>query len=348
MITFRTLHCVLALLAAFAQTAASPTPASAQLAPFGGQGNVLVDTSVIGGTGPAPQFYSSYLGGFGPLLEPPSRRPISQLLVDSAPVAGEAPVAASRIKLTPPRPAAAPKPKPAEVATREAPPMPKVEARPRQQVESQPPPKPAVVPPSPTKPEAPKQEMTKAEPVKPAASTEEKPAPLAVTPPPAPVAPPAPTTSSPPARTGSADQPPPMPKVTPPKPAGTAAKETPEPTRATEQAARTPAAETPGGGVSVVFGPDAAALPDSASGTLKGITERLNSDPEMRLQLLAYAGGASLSSSKARRLSLERALAVRSYLIDAGIRSSRIDVRALGDKVPDGEPNRVDIRYARR
>ncbi|MCH8925159.1 MAG: OmpA family protein [Proteobacteria bacterium] len=49
------------------------------------------------------------------------------------------------------------------------------------------------------------------------------------------------------------------------------------------------------------------------------------------------------SASAARRLSLSRALAVRAYLIEQGVRSTRMDVRALGDKVPDGPADRVDV-----
>jgi len=44
-----------------------------------------------------------------------------------------------------------------------------------------------------------------------------------------------------------------------------------------------------------------------------------------------------------RRLSLSRALAVRAFLIDQGVRSTRLDVRALGDKTGDGPADRVDI-----
>jgi hypothetical protein len=63
----------------------------------------------------------------------------------------------------------------------------------------------------------------------------------------------------------------------------------------------------------------------------------------MRLQLLAYSGGGSQTPSQARRLSLSRALTVRSQLIKQGIRSTRIDVRALGNKSEGGPPDRVDI-----
>ena len=44
-----------------------------------------------------------------------------------------------------------------------------------------------------------------------------------------------------------------------------------------------------------------------------------------------------------RRLSLSRALTVRSYLISQGVRSTRIDVRALGARASDGPADRVDL-----
>jgi len=57
---------------------------------------------------------------------------------------------------------------------------------------------------------------------------------------------------------------------------------------------------------------------------------------------MAYAGGGG-DASKARRLSLSRALAVRTYLIEQGIGSTRIDVRALGNAAEGGPPDRVDL-----
>ena len=63
---------------------------------------------------------------------------------------------------------------------------------------------------------------------------------------------------------------------------------------------------------------------------------------------MAYAGGGDLSSSKARRLSLSRALSVRTFLIENGIRSTRIDVRALGDKTTEDPVNRVDVVVTER
>jgi len=63
----------------------------------------------------------------------------------------------------------------------------------------------------------------------------------------------------------------------------------------------------------------------------------------MRLQLKGYAGSAKGSPSQARRVSLFRALSVRTYLMKQGVRSTRMDVRALGNKVKKGKLDRVDI-----
>jgi outer membrane protein OmpA-like peptidoglycan-associated protein len=59
--------------------------------------------------------------------------------------------------------------------------------------------------------------------------------------------------------------------------------------------------------------------------------------------VLAYAAGSPNDPSAARRLSLSRALAVRSALMADGVPSSRIYVRALGSQADDGPADRVDI-----
>jgi outer membrane protein OmpA-like peptidoglycan-associated protein len=93
----------------------------------------------------------------------------------------------------------------------------------------------------------------------------------------------------------------------------------------------------------IIFEKDSARLPDGARDTLAHVASRMTEDVTLEVQLLAYAAGDEENASKARRLSLSRALAVRSFLIDQGVRSTRIEVRALGNKVPDGSPDRVDI-----
>ncbi len=82
--------------------------------------------------------------------------------------------------------------------------------------------------------------------------------------------------------------------------------------------------------------------------SLTQLAERLGNDPILQIQLLAYADGDEDNASKARRLSLSRALAVRSFLIDQGVRSTRIEVRALGNKVPEGPADRVDVLLQKR
>ncbi|HEY9568576.1 MAG TPA: lysophospholipase, partial [Thalassobaculum sp.] len=66
-------------------------------------------------------------------------------------------------------------------------------------------------------------------------------------------------------------------------------------------------------------------------------------DEALRVQLLAYAAGDESNANKARRISLSRALAVRAYLIDKQIQSTRMDVRALGNRTTDSPRDRVDV-----
>jgi outer membrane protein OmpA-like peptidoglycan-associated protein len=120
--------------------------------------------------------------------------------------------------------------------------------------------------------------------------------------------------------------------------------------KAGEKAALPPAGTplAPGHAMQIVFKPTASKLPDTAKAGLKTLAAKLKGQPALRLQLMAYAGGESLSSGKARRLSLSRALSVRSYLIENGVRSTRIDVRALGNKTAEEPLNRVDVTVAER
>ncbi len=98
----------------------------------------------------------------------------------------------------------------------------------------------------------------------------------------------------------------------------------------------------------VVFEGEESRLPESVEASLRETAGALKGRQEMRLQLMAYAGGSSLSPSKARRLSLSRALSVRSFLIEHGVRSTRIDVRALGNKTTEEPVNRVDVIITER
>ena len=89
-------------------------------------------------------------------------------------------------------------------------------------------------------------------------------------------------------------------------------------------------------------------IPRGEKSKLVTLADAVRDKKDFRLQLLAYAGGQDLSSSKTRRMSLSRALAVRSYLIVNGVRSTQIDVRALGSKTNEEPMNRVDLNLAKR
>lgn len=96
------------------------------------------------------------------------------------------------------------------------------------------------------------------------------------------------------------------------------------------------------------FPAGAAALPPEGEPPLARLAERLAGDETLRLRLKAYASGDSSSASQTRRLSLSRALTVRSFLIERGVRSTRIDLRALGDRTEEEPADRVDVLVVER
>jgi outer membrane protein OmpA-like peptidoglycan-associated protein len=95
--------------------------------------------------------------------------------------------------------------------------------------------------------------------------------------------------------------------------------------------------------LTVPFAPDSADPPRDAVRSLSTLAAMLAENDALRLRLNAYAPGATAEESRSRRLSLSRALAVRSRLVDAGISSTRIEVRALGNAATEGPLDRVDV-----
>lgn len=73
------------------------------------------------------------------------------------------------------------------------------------------------------------------------------------------------------------------------------------------------------------------------------LIRELRNNPDIRLEIKAFANQIDDNQSGARRISLARALSVREFLISKGIDADRMDLRALGDQNPQGEDNRVDI-----
>lgn len=184
--------------------------------------------------------------------------------------------------------------------------------------------------------------------------------PAAAVPTPTPPKPPAPAASStpasqtpPPAKAPEAPKAPPVPKIpstaSAPVAAPSPAKTEPpsQVAAATPGPASTPPAPsaqgTPGDVVRVPFNSGQSTLPDDAKDGLDSLAGRLRKDETLRIQLLAYADGDEDNANKARRLSLSRALAVRAYLIDKQVQSTRMDVRALGNRAKDSPKDRVDV-----
>ena len=147
------------------------------------------------------------------------------------------------------------------------------------------------------------------------------------------------------AKTAAAPPPPP-----PPPPTTRAAKAPEKKADAKQEASLPPAAGplAPGQAMKVVFSAGATKLPSSVRDGLKALVGKMKGRDKLRIQLMAYAGGGGLSASRARRISLSRALAVRSYMIESGLRSTRIDVRALGNKTSAAPVNRVDVMVGER
>jgi hypothetical protein len=86
------------------------------------------------------------------------------------------------------------------------------------------------------------------------------------------------------------------------------------------------------------------AVPSDGQVALNAIAQKVAGDENARLQLIAYATGSADDALAARRISLQRAVQLRAYLIAKGVPSVRIDVRALGDRSPgDGPADRIDL-----
>lgn len=143
-----------------------------------------------------------------------------------------------------------------------------------------------------------------------------------------------------------------LPIVTPPAaetapipavPAATAAPPTPPPLAPPVSATSTTRAADSAAGMRLTF--DAAAT-DLSTASMDAIRRFIGAAPNRdtaTFNVLAYAAGKADDPSVARRLSLSRALAVRTALIAEGVASSRIFVRALGSQAAGGPPDRVDV-----
>jgi outer membrane protein OmpA-like peptidoglycan-associated protein len=103
------------------------------------------------------------------------------------------------------------------------------------------------------------------------------------------------------------------------------------------------AATSTGTGLRVTFGAGQADLSPASAEAIKSIVQSAPMGDSTSFNVVAYAAGTPEDPSTARRLSLARALAVRSALMADGVGSSHIYVRALGAAGGDEAPDRVDL-----
>src|SRR5262249_18284913 len=96
-------------------------------------------------------------------------------------------------------------------------------------------------------------------------------------------------------------------------------------------------------GLRVTFGTGQADLSPASAEAIKAIVHSIPSGDNTNFNVEAYAAGTPEDPSTARRLSLARALAVRSALMANGVGSSHIYVRARGAAAGDETPDRVDL-----
>ena len=137
-----------------------------------------------------------------------------------------------------------------------------------------------------------------------------------------------------------ATEPVPMRETVLPQPQETAAPEESKQVAALSPPATAVPATRP---MTVLFSLGSAALNAEALERIDAVREKMEADQFLRLQLAAYATSTDDNPSRTRRLSLSRALAVRSYLVEKGVKSTRMDVRALGNKFEKAPGDRVDL-----
>ncbi len=97
------------------------------------------------------------------------------------------------------------------------------------------------------------------------------------------------------------------------------------------------------GGTRLTFGDRSADLNAANMQAIRDFAVSLKADPEARAQIDAYGNGTPDDPSTPRRLSLSRGLAARAVLINAGIPSTRIYVRAIGRPSDGGPADRTDL-----
>jgi len=130
-----------------------------------------------------------------------------------------------------------------------------------------------------------------------------------------------------------------IPPVQPPPPP---AKPAPPPAPPIVDQAKTVAAHVPAG-LQLTFAPGQSDLSPDSAAAIKRFVEAGPTGKPTTFNVLAYAANVPNDPSAPRRLSLSRAIAVRTAMVADGVASAAIYMRALGAQGAGGPPDRVDI-----
>jgi outer membrane protein OmpA-like peptidoglycan-associated protein len=98
------------------------------------------------------------------------------------------------------------------------------------------------------------------------------------------------------------------------------------------------------GGTRITFGPGISSLNQATHDALIAAADQAKMNPALQISVTAWAPGTPDDPSTPRRLSLDRALAARAVLINAGIPSERIRAIAKGmNDIGSAPPDRAEI-----
>ncbi len=138
--------------------------------------------------------------------------------------------------------------------------------------------------------------------------------------------------------------PPPNPVIQPPPFVMPAHPPPPPPTVPVKSDAIGTATALPGNLERITFGPGSSDLNPATVAAIRQIASAAIANPALLITITAWAAGNNDDPSTPRRISLDRALAARAVLINAGIISERIHAIAKGFSDPGTGPiDRLDI-----
>lgn len=84
-------------------------------------------------------------------------------------------------------------------------------------------------------------------------------------------------------------------------------------------------------------------LSNDNKNSLEKIKANLKTDPSKRIKIISYASGVEGDSNSAQRISLKRAITIRSFLIKSGIDTDKISIQAAGRNIKDIIANKAEI-----